>query len=431
MTRISEKPGLLGRVLLGVSHQAECVLYGRRRIVPLVLCVASLLEVCTAQTAGTEPGMSSGTTTYAFVVAESAVTHRDRSTDLDHVYIVEGQFELTVDLEAGVAVFSQAEIRAIDDTSDSLRLDLNVLFNLTALAGRVLDDATIEFWGTHGAGHDIDLTLTFEGQTVRLAGVESLGRLSGEKYTLEALAWRQYGGEVSIPCDLRTYVFLPDQIALLQTGGFWGIHRTDFIAGRFELAVDLKAGTASFVSIDAGMADVNMPIYGMDTNAVFRHVFKVTEWMGTVVNESTVYFSEETPDNSCTDAILTLTFDAETARLVADEYVSRGPCPDYLYCFVDGVAQRKYGGGIGEPNHPYLIYTAQQMNAIGADPNDWDKHFELMADIDLAPYAETDFNIIGVDANSPFLASSMATTTSSRISATYRRALTTSACSVS
>jgi hypothetical protein len=43
------------------------------------------------------------------------------------------------------------------------------------------------------------------------------------------------------------------------------------------------------------------------------------------------------------------------------------------------------------------------MNAIGAEPNDWDKHFKLMADIDLSSYTGTDFNIIGywVDWASP------------------------------
>jgi predicted outer membrane repeat protein len=45
----------------------------------------------------------------------------------------------------------------------------------------------------------------------------------------------------------------------------------------------------------------------------------------------------------------------------------------------------KYGGGTGEPNNPYLIYTAEHMNTIGTEPNDWDKHFKLMADIDLDP----------------------------------------------
>jgi hypothetical protein len=58
-------------------------------------------------------------------------------------------------------------------------------------------------------------------------------------------------------------------------------------------------------------------------------------------------------------------------------------------------AAAKYGGGSGTVEAPYLIYTAEQMNAIGANPNDWDKHFKLMADIDLAAYTGTAFNIIG------------------------------------
>ncbi len=55
----------------------------------------------------------------------------------------------------------------------------------------------------------------------------------------------------------------------------------------------------------------------------------------------------------------------------------------------------KYGGGSGEPNDPYLICEPNHMQAIGADSNDWDKHFLLMADIDLSSYTGTQFNIIG------------------------------------
>jgi len=61
-------------------------------------------------------------------------------------------------------------------------------------------------------------------------------------------------------------------------------------------------------------------------------------------------------------------------------------------------AEAKYGGGMGEPNDPYLIYTADQMDAIAADPNDWDRHFKLMADIDLGG---SDFSVIG-DHSNPF-----------------------------
>ncbi|MHC4544896.1 MAG: GLUG motif-containing protein [Planctomycetota bacterium] len=64
-------------------------------------------------------------------------------------------------------------------------------------------------------------------------------------------------------------------------------------------------------------------------------------------------------------------------------------------CFFGLPAQAKYGGVTGGPNDPYLIFDANQMNAIGADSNDWDKHFKLMADIDLSSYTGTEFNIIG------------------------------------
>ena len=44
----------------------------------------------------------------------------------------------------------------------------------------------------------------------------------------------------------------------------------------------------------------------------------------------------------------------------------------------------KYGGGAGEPNDPFLIYTAEHLNTIRTE-HDWDKNFKLMADIDLDP----------------------------------------------
>ncbi|MBN1362547.1 MAG: hypothetical protein JW993_18260 [Sedimentisphaerales bacterium] len=55
----------------------------------------------------------------------------------------------------------------------------------------------------------------------------------------------------------------------------------------------------------------------------------------------------------------------------------------------------EFAGGTGEWDSPYLIATAAQMNAIGADPNLWDKHFKLVADIDLRDYIGTQFNMIG------------------------------------
>jgi hypothetical protein len=64
-------------------------------------------------------------------------------------------------------------------------------------------------------------------------------------------------------------------------------------------------------------------------------------------------------------------------------------------CLMSTALHAQYGGGTGEPNDPYLIYTPEQMNALGANPSDWDKHFKLTADIDLGQYTGSQFNVIG------------------------------------
>ena len=45
----------------------------------------------------------------------------------------------------------------------------------------------------------------------------------------------------------------------------------------------------------------------------------------------------------------------------------------------------EFAGGTGEPNDPYQIATAEQLIGISSDPNLFDKHFVLTADIDLDP----------------------------------------------
>jgi hypothetical protein len=97
----------------------------------------------------------------------------------------------------------------------------------------------------------------------------------------------------------------------------------------------------------------------------------------------------------------------EEQRTVSGETEAQMPMRGYSFkmsavilllsavCFFSLTAEAKYGGGTGEPNEPYLIYDASQMNAIGADSNDWDKCFKLMSNVDLSKYTGTEFNIIG------------------------------------
>lgn len=76
--------------------------------------------------------------------------------------------------------------------------------------------------------------------------------------------------------------------------------------------------------------------------------------------------------------------------------------PEFGSCEVTISAQGKYGGGTGEPNDPYQIWDANDMQAIGADANDWDRCFVLMADIDLSAYTGEEFNIIGYASANPW-----------------------------
>ena len=62
-----------------------------------------------------------------------------------------------------------------------------------------------------------------------------------------------------------------------------------------------------------------------------------------------------------------------------------------------------YSGGTGTPEDPYQIATAIDLLDLGSEPNDYDKHFTLTADIDLCEYtfkraviaADTDPNTAG------------------------------------
>jgi len=51
--------------------------------------------------------------------------------------------------------------------------------------------------------------------------------------------------------------------------------------------------------------------------------------------------------------------------------------------------------GAGTTDEPYLISDADDLQAVGADPNYWDAHFKMNADIDLRALGEAAFNMIG------------------------------------
>ena len=52
--------------------------------------------------------------------------------------------------------------------------------------------------------------------------------------------------------------------------------------------------------------------------------------------------------------------------------------------------------GTGTQGAPFLIDTHNELDAVGQFACEWDKHFKLVADINLSAYSASDFNMIGV-----------------------------------
>ena len=57
-----------------------------------------------------------------------------------------------------------------------------------------------------------------------------------------------------------------------------------------------------------------------------------------------------------------------------------------LAVFAGNAAAGTYSGGDGSEGNPFLIATAEDMNEIGANPDDWDDHFLMTADVNLAQF---------------------------------------------
>ena len=206
------------------------------------------------------------------------------------------------------------------------------------------------------------------------------------------VAEAEYGGgnDVIASAETKTYVFLSDQSKVVKVGGFAGVHETYPIEGQFRLSVDFDAGVAWFGQVDASLIDEGGLLYERSLGVIFN----MAELLGTVVDDTTIDFVGKTADGMESTILLTLILGDDSAHL-AGRTVPPPNSADFFIYELDAAASKKYGGGMGEPNDPYLIYTAEQMNVIGAEPNDWDKHFKLMADIDLSGFTGTDFNIIG------------------------------------
>lgn len=178
--------------------------------------------------------------------------------------------------------------------------------------------------------------------------------------------------------ETNTYVFLPDQSTLLQTGGIAGVNWNYSVEGYFQLTVDTDAGTGSFTLVDANAID-NSPF---ERTLNPNQVFNMNSLLGTILDETTISFTGLASDGS--DVHITATFQDNLVHLVGQTTAPPNSA-DFFTFNLDATAQRKYGGGSGEPNDPYKIGTAEDLILLGESTEDYDKYFILTADIDLHP----------------------------------------------
>jgi parallel beta-helix repeat protein len=188
-----------------------------------------------------------------------------------------------------------------------------------------------------------------------------------------------YGGTCEAsksPRGTSAYAFVPERSAVVQTGGIAGVHWTYTLTGQFRLTLDYEAGQAWLSNVDAIAIDDTVPGRELDPN----HVFNLSGLTGAIGPDGSIQFTGQAVDDS--DVLLDVTVSDERVSLTG-ETIPQANSADFFIFSIEATGRRKYGGGTGEPKDPYLIYTAEHLNALGAEPNDYDKHFKLMADIDL------------------------------------------------
>lgn len=76
-----------------------------------------------------------------------------------------------------------------------------------------------------------------------------------------------------------------------------------------------------------------------------------------------------------------------------------------VVCFVlsvSVVSGGRFAGGDGTAVSPYQIASAEQLVALGADPNLWDQHFALIRDLNMARVEPNSIRPIGNSQGQPF-----------------------------
>jgi len=118
------------------------------------------------------------------------------------------------------------------------------------------------------------------------------------------------------------------------------------------------------------------------------------------LNASHVYLSDsDSGDQARASRIVWPCTQSGLARVrIVNANQHSGPDTHYDICVT---YKSTYSAGRGTVHQPYLITSARHLAALGTRAQDWDKHFKLMADLDLTAYIPGTFQIVG-NSDAPF-----------------------------
>ncbi|MHC4159953.1 MAG: GLUG motif-containing protein [Planctomycetota bacterium] len=167
-------------------------------------------------------------------------------------------------------------------------------------------------------------------------------------------------------------------------------YSTQMDSGKSRKFVSSEAGSGAVLEIQCEVYKISGYITALDGNGTEGIVVSGNEGICSSVTDVNGYYELLIPagwSGSVTPNApgLFLTPKDRSYEAVAEDQLDQ-------WYFAD---TSPYGGGRGTAGDPYLIFHADQLNRLGLCPNDWDKHFKFIEDIDLSKYEGIEFNIIG------------------------------------
>jgi len=166
------------------------------------------------------------TSRYVFLSDQSTLVQTGGIAGVHWTYAVQGQFQLTVDFQAGTACFSQVDANAIDDSPWRRTLDPNQVFAMAALVGTVISDTALEFTGKAANGSGVRITATLGSGQVHLVAdtVPPPNSADFFLFSMDALAQRKYSGGTGEPSDPYQIATAADLILLGESPADYDKH---------------------------------------------------------------------------------------------------------------------------------------------------------------------------------------------------------------